>query len=251
VACVYDWLLSVLIPAYDFIALTVPSWTTWATECVLFLDHSCSAFLEAEIAQGLRYISKIILCAEADVYTLTVPDLDLRRDTSHPDSIEQSLNESVTLPRELLQGQWYWPYPRDRERHSPQLVAMFMNAPLHEDEDLGPETAWRWAHQSASPPTEPRSGLVLSDPQIPLREMGYVFWAHTRLQSWGLLRSEYEGLSPAHRFERSKIRSEELDRVPGKIRVLADEIETKRRAASRAAASRGKGSDDFFLKRYA
>jgi hypothetical protein len=247
VACVYDWFLPTLIPVYDTVALTVPRWTEWAAACEFMMDHGDYIFLQAELAQSLEYINKMILYAESPVDISMVPEPDTGRDTWHSHSIEESLNATMTLPQQLLQNTyWYWPPLRDLERDAPHFIAMLIHPPSREDDDPGPEVVWRWAHQNERPSRWPRSGLVLSNSQIPLREIGYVFWDVARLKSWGLLQSDWEGFDPT---EREDAMQEERDRVQEKVEILADEIDTKRRAALRHSR-RMKESDGFFSRRY-
>jgi hypothetical protein len=165
------------------------------------MDHNHYVFLQAELAQALEYINKMILYAESKGDIATVPDPDTGRDTWHSHSIEESLNATMTLPQQLLQNiYWYWPLLRDLERDAPHVIAMLVHAPFREDDgDPGPEVVWRWAHQNERPSQWPRSGLVLSDSQILLREVGYVLWDLARLESWGLLRSDWQGFDPYER----------------------------------------------------
>ena len=56
-----------------------------------------------------------------------------------------------------------------------------MNLQLTQDQDPGPERAWRWAHQEST-----RSCFVMSYVDHKARERAYVMWDLRRLQDWNL-----------------------------------------------------------------
>jgi hypothetical protein len=227
VACVYDWLLSILTPIYDTIALEIPSWTEWAIESEFLIDLDENFFLQAEMAQGLEYIDIMILYAEAKVDASKVPGPPTNRDPWHFHSIEDSLDHSISLPQGLP-DEMFLPSLFDLEDTAPpELIAALFRAPWHENDDPGPEAVWCWAHQYEAPFQGPRSGFVLSDCQKPLREIGYVLWDQSKSKSWGLLRSYWKGFysKPARQAS-----AEERDRAQEKVRILAGGRTTKRRA---------------------
>lgn len=74
--------------------------------------------------------------------------------------------------------------------------AKFIPRSVTPDPDLGPEEAWRWAHD-----LEPAMYFVAGYGQASLREWGYVFWDMEKLERWDIFGKYWEGVEYADAVE--------------------------------------------------
>ena len=71
-----------------------------------------------------------------------------------------------------------------------ELQRHYMRPQFANDDDRGPEEAWRWAHANYRP-----SDWVNFVKHKGLRDIGYVMWDSSRLAEWGILEKEVDKIA--------------------------------------------------------
>ncbi|KAH6669043.1 hypothetical protein B0J14DRAFT_658055 [Halenospora varia] len=173
--CIYDYLMRKIAPAYNEMAEHDVHWAVFNPNLspVEFLDLS---YLNPFLARGLAFLRQV---GEATTYTEVSRLLPERQ---NPDHIFLHSMLGIAKNQE-------GPHDADPDGLGATRLCNFTDAherryvgqPFFQDQDGGPEYAWRWAHQ------ESRSKRFMWTGQTScLRRWGYVFWDRTRLNDFGL-----------------------------------------------------------------
>ncbi|KAL5316917.1 hypothetical protein ACEPPN_015969 [Leptodophora sp. 'Broadleaf-Isolate-01'] len=182
-ACVHDYLVQLIIPAFNEIAAHD---VLWGSTNIEYATGPNSQHIQAILSRGLAHLHKI---AMADSYVA-------RRKLiykPHPPQCELFL-----FPAMFFSQSVFYPFDIKFEERIVLKRVFFI------DEDSGPEYAWRWGRSY-----EENVLLFDATPQArKLRKWAYVMWDRSTLDRWGVLARWPDTLVNPSREEEEKKNAE-------------------------------------------
>ncbi|KAL3458210.1 hypothetical protein BJX64DRAFT_267015 [Aspergillus heterothallicus] len=187
-ACIHDYLLRVMTPAFRHVAETDPDWISYF---ILSNTGEDSIVQQYHLSRGLKHIHRFLAADTSEKRHGILSDKQNRK--AHMAFFSDILREI----HEFEQSEPLKDLTPDEEK---ELV----HEPLYPDPDTGPEVVWRWAHKD-----QPCSRFVFSILQAPLRQWAYVMWDHQRLEEWGVFERPWEFVDAETCFDQWEARKEE------------------------------------------
>lgn len=164
-ACVHDYLFRRLSVPFNDLALHDVEWGENMISIISDQGAPENFWKESVLSLGLAFLQDLVA---AQTY-------EQRRQLLGPNltSDDQFLHEGL-----MAQGEY-------DERLLDELSAAnqseVVNKPFFQDEDVGPEEAWKWAYRNRE-----LSMLYYDLELYDLRAWGFCLWDHARLTSWGV-----------------------------------------------------------------
>ncbi|KAJ0415330.1 hypothetical protein BJY00DRAFT_293721 [Aspergillus carlsbadensis] len=165
-ACIHDYLLRVMAPAFKQAAQTDREWIQYFI--LSDTGEEDSIVQQYHLSRGLKHIHRFLDADSPEKRQGLLADKQNRN--SHMAFFSDILREI----HEFAQSE---PLKDLTAAEENELVRQ----PRYPDPDPGPERVWRWAHQD-----QDCSQFVFSLSQAPLREWAYVMWDQRRLEGWGM-----------------------------------------------------------------
>jgi hypothetical protein len=159
--------------------------------------------IDGLIAHGLFAVRKMAEAKSYDQISEAHGKYFLKRPRDASHLLDPGLKNSTVGIFTAGKDDWFW-----LEDYSTEEDDRLIKKPVwYDDEDKGPELAWRWAHQSF----ESRD-FVLCEQHRFEREWGYVMWDYSRLLEFGVMENEWDRADVAEDGRDSRPSSESRDR---------------------------------------
>ncbi|KAL3491189.1 hypothetical protein BJX62DRAFT_237427 [Aspergillus germanicus] len=203
-ACIHDYLLRVIAPAFRQEAETDHEWILYF---ILSNTGENSIVQQYHLSRGLDHILRFLAA-------------DSPKERHSLLSAKQNQQSHRAFFSNILREFNEFEQPEPLKDLTATAEELLVRQPLYSDPDTGAELVWRWAHQKQT-----CSQFILSRSQAPLREWAYVMWDYQRLEGWGVFerpwaflgadacldqwvaRKEEERVALEERAKRLKIRS--------------------------------------------
>ncbi|KAF2745517.1 hypothetical protein M011DRAFT_488120 [Sporormia fimetaria CBS 119925] len=170
-ACVHDFLVRVVAPAFNDVAEHDILWGVIHVESIEFVDNFDTGHIQHVLSLGLQKLRLISMTAAyKERYELL--------EGSKPVYRSMFLHEALTILPDPAGDMIFTETTAAEIRN--QLTTFFV------DSDGGPFEAWMWANQDES------FRSVYREEHAPLRQWGYVMWDRQRLANNGIFDSRWE-----------------------------------------------------------
>ena len=168
--CIHDYLIEQITIPFNEVAMHDVDWGELEIEWVDTFGDKEIFFKEGYLLTGLDFIFQLsTTSAYDDRHRLLI---------SNQEPVGFHLFKALAPPDSLQQG------GIPLEEYTDEEERMYVNSSFdqHDDDDIGPAKAWRWAHARN---TKERFYYLKSHRS--LRQRGYVMWDIKRHLEWGLL----------------------------------------------------------------
>ena len=166
--CIHDYFIEEITPSFTDVAKHDVDWGEMSVPWIDTFDTTALFWKKGYLLKGLDFVFQL-----STAYTY---DDRHRLYWSNRRSSGSFLSDALGPLRELSdQGVMLKDYDDEEEKR-------IIKRSFDDDNDSGPEEAWRWAHN-----TKTKNRFYFLANHQPLRQRGYVMWDLQRLVNWGIL----------------------------------------------------------------